>query len=198
MDYNLHLFELINAAPGLGSVPLAIATTVADWLIYLIPLAMTVAWIRSDRLARRELFQMLLAVLVALWLAKVASQLWPQPRPFALHLGTQHLPHANDPGMPSDHVTVIWSLACAAFSTRRFAVWGLPLLTAGLLVGWSRVYLGVHFPFDVFAALPVAIAGAAAAYALRRRARPVFARVLLLYDRLERQVAAWWAQVHEA
>lgn len=197
MDYNnLHLFELINAAPGLGPGALAVATAVANWLIWLIPLAMTLAWVRGDRHARQELLQMLLAALAALWIAKMVSNLWPHPRPFALHLGRQYLPHGNDPGLPSDHVTVFWSLALAAFGTRRFAVWGLPLLTGGLLVGWSRVYLGVHFPFDILAAFPVALAGAAAAYVLRKRARPVFARVVFFYHRLKRQVAAWLARVH--
>ena len=182
---NLHLFELINAAPGLGHGHLALAIALADWTIYLVPVAMTLAWVRGDELARRELLQMLLSTLIALWIAQVITHLWPQPRPFALHLGTQYLAHANDPGLPSDHVTVFWSLALAAFGTRRFAVWGLPLLTLGLLVGWSRVYLGVHFPFDVLAAFPVATAGAAAAHALRMSARPTFTWILDLYHRVE-------------
>ena len=113
MNHNLHLLVLINAEPGLGSLALALAMTVADWLIYLIPLAMTVAWVLEDRWSRRELFQMLSAALSALSSAQICSLLWPQPRPFALHIGTQYLAHSNDPGMPSDHVTVFWALAFA-------------------------------------------------------------------------------------
>jgi undecaprenyl-diphosphatase len=181
---NLHLFELINAPPGVDPWHLAVAIAVARWSIDLVPIALIFAWVRGDHTARRELLQVLLAVGLALGLAQVVTHVWPQPRPFALHLGTQYLDHSSDPGLPSDHVTVFWSLALAMLPTRRFALWGFPLLALGLLVGWSRVYLGVHFPLDVLAALPVAWAGTAAASALRRPLMPAFARVLYLYDRL--------------
>jgi len=181
---NLHLFELINAAPGLGPLHLAVAIAVARWLIYLVPLALAVAWVRGDTAARRELLQVLVAVGLAVAIAQVVAHVWPQPRPFALHLGTQYLDHATDPGLPSEHVTVFWALALATLRTRRFALWGLPLLAVGLLVGWSRIYLGVHFPLDVAAALPVAWASSAMARAVRTPLMPAFARVLYLYDRL--------------
>ena len=181
---NLHLFELINATPGLSLVQQGCAIALAEWVIYLAPLSMAIAWVRGDHVARRDLLQMLLAVLIALALAQVVCHLWPQPRPFTQHLGTQYLEHDNYPGLPSDHVTFLWSLALAAFTARRFAVWGFPLLAMGLVVGWSRVYLGVHFPFDILAAFPVACAGAFAAKGLRRPMRPVIDKTLDLYDRL--------------
>ena len=187
---NLHLFELINAAPGLGHGRLALAVALANWTIWLLPVAMTVAWIRGDDVAREDLSMMLLSVLVALCMAQAISHLWPQPRPFALHLGTQYLAHAIDPGLPSDHVTVFWSLALGAFGTRRFAVWGLPLMTLGLLVGWARVYLGLHFPFDVLAAFPVSAIGAGVAQALRKPAQPTVKRILRLYHHIERYALA--------
>ena len=84
--------------------------------------------------------------------------------------------------MPSDHVTVFWSLALATLGTRRFAAWGFTLLIAGLLVGWSRIYLGVHFPYDVAAALPVAALGALASRLLQAPLRPIMTRILYAHD----------------
>lgn len=116
--------------------------------------------------------------------------LWPQPRPLALHLGTQLLVHANGPGPPSDHVTVFWALAPSALATRRYAVWGFPLFAAGLAVGWGRVFLGVHFPCDAVAAMPVALTGALAARVWRTVTMPSAARLLHACERLEQAVRA--------
>lgn len=145
---------------------------------------MAAAWVGGDRRARRELLQILMASLLALGIAQIVVYAWPHPRPFALHLGTQYLAHAPDSGLPSDHVVVFWSLALAAFGTRRFGPWGFPLLAVGLAVGWSRVYLGIHFPFDILAAFPVALAGTTGAYGLRNRSLPLFASILHFYDRV--------------
>lgn len=185
---NFHLFELINAAPKPEPWQLALALGLAQWLIYVLPVGMVLAWIKGDSVARRELIEMLLATLIALGVGQVVIHLWPQPRPFALHMGTQLLEHGNDPGLPSDHVTVFWSLAWSALATRRFAVWGFPLLAAGLAVGWSRVFLGVHFPYDILAAMPIALLGAFAARALRAATMPAVARILFAYERLAQAV----------
>jgi undecaprenyl-diphosphatase len=180
---NLHLFELINAPPGLSPLRLLLAMALAHWSIYCVPLGLALAWSRGSLRARAELMQMLVAMLIALGVAQILAHTWPQAGPFALHMGTQYLPQAHDSGLPSHHVTVFWSLALSALGTRRFAVWGFPLLALGLLAGFSRVYLGVHFPADVVAALPVALVGAVMAHALRARMLPLTARVLYVYDR---------------
>ncbi len=180
---NVHLFELINAAPHPEAWQLHLAIALAQWLIYLLPAGLAWAWLRGDRVARLDIVGMLLSTLLALGVAQVVVHAWPQPRPFALHLGTQLLPHANDPGLPSDHVTVFWSLALSALFTERFAVWGFPLLAGGLAVGWSRVFLGVHFPYDILAALPVAGIGAVIARAVRPATMPLVLPLLAVHDR---------------
>ncbi len=180
---NLHLFQLINAPPGLSHQQLLWATLLASWLIVLIPITIAIGWIRGDHAARLDLVQMLVAVGMALLLAQVVAHVWPQPRPFALHVGTQYLVHGADPGLPSDHVTVFWTLALASLRSRRFALWGFPLLAVGLVVGWSRIYLGVHFPLDIAAALPVAWAGTMVAGVLRKPLMPLYLQMLSLHDR---------------
>lgn len=193
---NTHLFELLNAGPDLAPVKLLLALLVAKWLIAAVPVGMGWSWLRGEPATRREVVELFLAVVLALLMAVLVTWLWPQPRPHAVHLGRQYIEHADDPGLPSEHVTVFWSLALSALFTRRFAPWSLPLLAVGLAVGWTLVFLGVHFPYDVAAALPVALAGALSARALRRRVRPSIDRLLDYDARLRTALRHWWASRH--
>jgi membrane-associated phospholipid phosphatase len=72
-----------------------------------------------------------------------------QPRPFWLD-PTRQLGEADGYGLPSGHAQMtIIIYALIAFWVRRPAVWLLAVLFI-LLMGLSRIYLGVHFVHDVF------------------------------------------------
>ena len=112
----LHLFDLLNAGPGLCGWHLIMALALAQDLVFCLPLVMAWAWVAGNHASRRELLHLLLSAAMALALAQVVSHVWPQPRPFTLHLGNQYLAHGNDPGLPTRPVTLFWSLAIAAFA----------------------------------------------------------------------------------
>lgn len=182
------LFQRLNAAPGTPHWQIAAAIVVAQWLILSIPATMIWSWVRGDDEDRRGLLEILLAALLALGVAQIVTHVWPQPRPFMIHLGHQFLPHVPDPGLPSDHVTVFWSVAFAALFSRRFSTWSVPLFAFGLAVGCSRVFLGIHFPSDIAAALPVALLGAIVARWVRAPMSPAYAALVRLWSRLESRI----------
>ncbi|WP_051271050.1 undecaprenyl-diphosphatase [Shimazuella kribbensis] len=70
-----------------------------------------------------------------------------RPRPFVAHHVHMLLPHVADSSFPSDHTTGSMAIALAiCFYNRKL---GIPLILVALLIGFSRIYVGHHYPTDV-------------------------------------------------
>ena len=115
---------------------------------------------------RPEQKRMLIFIALVLPLVYVASllggALYNDPRPFVVGDFAPLIPHKANNGFPSDHV--LWSAAMAAimFPGNRYLSLILWVLT--ILVGASRVYVGVHHPIDIVGTILMVIVVAALAY----------------------------------
>jgi undecaprenyl-diphosphatase len=158
--FDQHLFLLLNASTHAAPWQIALAFTFAEYLIFALPAMLIALWVRGTAQNRDDLVRATGTVWLALILGQVVSHLWPHARPFMQHIGTNLLPHSPDASFPSDHMLVFWGLGLGFLTSRRFSWLALPLITVGLLVGWSRIFLGVHFPLDIAGALPTSAAAA--------------------------------------
>ena len=105
----------------------------------------------------------------AAWvLANVAKVVADRPRPYnVIADAVLRQQPAHGTSFPSSHtaVTLAVVIALVPFLTRLLAAAGI---TYAGLVGWSRVYLGVHYPLDVLAGAGIGMAvGGAILLALR-------------------------------
>lgn len=84
------------------------------------------------------------------------------PRPFMVGLSPTHVPHGARAGLPSTHASVMFTMAFMLLLRRGLRDVGLLVLAVAAVTAWSRIYTGLHFPFDVAAGalLGACIAGA--------------------------------------
>jgi undecaprenyl-diphosphatase len=154
------LFLWLNASASSPEWVLKLASFATEQLPALLVAGTVGAFIVGDRAIRRSVLRVLLAMGCAWLLARLGQHLLPMPRPFALGLGTQWLPHGNSAGFPSTHASVAFAFAMAvAAVTSRWYLAAAALLVAAL-VAWSRICLGLHFPSDVLAGIGVGLASA--------------------------------------
>lgn len=95
-----------------------------------------------------------LAGLLALLIAQ-ACGLYYTPRSFAAGVGRTLLAHAPDSSFPSDHATLMAAVSFSLLTVKGTRMQGMVLAVLWLPQPWARVYLGVHFPMDMFGALGV-------------------------------------------
>ncbi len=113
------------------------------------------------------------AVMLALALTTVLGEfvlkpLVARPRPFLQYSDlTALIPPPSSFSFPSGHTGSSFAAATALFAMNRRA--GLAAYVLAALIGFSRLYLCVHFPTDVAAGALLGIAsGIVAAYAVKR------------------------------
>lgn len=148
---NHALFLQINAAPTLPHWLIAMGLVVANDLIYAVPLTLAGMWLVSGDARREAALRAACVALIALGINQLIGMAWYHPRPFVVGLGHTFTPHAPDSSFPSDHVTVLSAVACTLLFNRQ-RLPGTLALGIAIAVAWARVFVGVHYPFDVIGA----------------------------------------------
>ena len=90
------------------------------------------------------------------------------PRPFAVGLGRQLISHANDSSFPSDHATLAFSLAFSFIIYNNKKLLGVICLIFAFFIGFARIYVGVHFPFDILGSFIVSLFSTGIIYLFRK------------------------------
>ena len=100
------------------------------------------------------------SALAAVGLGQLIGRAVDRSRPYTAMNDVHVLVHrSSDFSFPSDHATAVGAIAVGLLLASR--KWGLVALAGAVLMAFSRVYVGVHYPSDVIVGL--ALGGVVAA-----------------------------------
>lgn len=178
------LFLWINAL--IGNVPAADAAMAWVASDYLVPVSMgltlVVLWFIGKDAPQRMRYQIgmftaLTAMALSSLVVLISNALFFRPRPFDGLEGINLLFYQpTDSSFPSNSAAAAFAIAAAVWCVNRRI--GTALFIAAAVYGFSRVYVGVHYPADVLGGAVIALIVTALTLRLRDLMMPVLVAVI--------------------
>lgn len=154
-NLNLDLFHIFNVPNNASNFMMSYATFIAKDLIYIVFAIFILAWFIGNIQTKRNILKAFIFTVITLFISEILSYALNTPRPFVMEVGETILMHAPTGSFPSNHMSIFSGLAFSYyFSSQRQL--GKFLIAVAWLVAWARVYVGVHFPIDMFGAFLLA------------------------------------------
>ncbi|MBD8553933.1 undecaprenyl-diphosphatase [Rhizobium sp. CFBP 8762] len=183
LDFDTTLFLWMTGGPNAAIWLVIIAILIAKAPIYFLPLHMVNLWFSGSPKLKQTALALFLALLIGTVLSYALGVVAYRPRPFVAGLGAALMDHRQSPSFPSNHALVFATYATTLLLLRRRQL-GLLVASGGVVVGWSRIYLGVHYPLDIVggAALGV-VSSVASLWIMGRYGRTLYHHVDRVYIR---------------
>ncbi|WP_119055480.1 phosphatase PAP2 family protein [Acinetobacter colistiniresistens] len=147
-NFNIFLFNHINSfateSPVLDKLAIFSANDLNTVFISFLVFLLVIQWKTYSLLFAKTL----LIVLFSLILSDLIEFFYHHPRPFQLNLGHKLIGHGSSSSFPSQHTLTVTIIAFS-YWVAGFKKIGLLGLGVGVIVGLSRIFVGVHFLFDV-------------------------------------------------
>jgi undecaprenyl-diphosphatase len=135
--------HLADKVPALNPLMAFFAVNL-DYLFYL---GVVVYWFARTPENRRMVVNTLLSAAAALGTNGIIGAIYHRDRPFVAHHVIQLVNHDASASFPSNHAAAAFAVATSIWIWRRKDGWVWFVLAA--LIGFSRIWCGVHYPTDI-------------------------------------------------
>lgn len=152
---NLQWLHWMAAGDEPAAWPLFIAWLSALWGAW--ACAAGLAWSAWKRRPERMYFALVAAgaILASLLSHAIAAHFGVQ-RPFVVGWVPAYISHRASAATPSTHATVMFFIAFALLFRGNLRRPGGAMLAMACVVGWARIFVGVHFPLDILVGIALA------------------------------------------
>lgn len=162
-EINIELFRMFN---DLGKEVMflnPIMIFFAKYMKYFLLFGIIMYWFTRKRENRIMIISSMFAFVIAEVFGAIAGAIHSNNQPFVeLNNVNQLIGHAIDNSFPSDHAIEFFSICITflLFKKNLRYVW----LAIAILVSFSRIWVGVHYPADILVGAILGIIGAALCY----------------------------------
>jgi undecaprenyl-diphosphatase len=151
---NMEIFRLINNLANKNNVLDKIMIFFSKDVPYIFMAVIAIVFIlgvtKQNCDYRKVAFNTFVITVINLILSFIIGGIYYVDRPFVHNKVNLLLPHATDASFPSDHATGTMSIALGLGKYNKILEIIMTILS--IIVGFSRVYVGNHYPADVIGA----------------------------------------------
>lgn len=178
-ELNKQLFLFINKNVGINYDLDLIAIIIADYTPYLFLLVMLYLWFTNKKY---ETLYAGYAASLGLLINQIIGFFYYHNRPFVDGLGVNILSHNVENSFPSDHTTLLISITIIFMLFNATKAIGRILLILAILCSLSRIYCGVHYPFDIMGSIIIAILSSLVIYSLKEKLIYLNEKLIKIYN----------------
>ena len=180
MNYNI--FKSINQLAGHHPFLDGLMAGVTNYALIVYAIVLLLIWFFGKNQYKKTVVYAAITGVLALLINFVIGHIYFEARPFVAHKVNLLVDHAADASFPSDHTTGAFALALAVLFVHRKI--GIGMLLFAFITGFSRIYVGHHYPFDIIGSIVVSLVISTIIYKLSPFLEPIANAIIHLYNRI--------------
>jgi undecaprenyl-diphosphatase len=177
---NDNIFKAINHFAGSNVVLDKLGIIIAEYFPIFFILLLIYLWFKKDEFKKIVLYSGY-SVILGIFLNFLITLFYFHPRPFMEQTGKLLVNHIPETSFPSDHTTFMLSIAFMLLYFKRTRKVGVILFLLGLIGGISRVFCGLHYPFDIIGSVVVAAVSSCIIFLFKNELQKLNKLILSLY-----------------
>lgn len=156
---NLYFFEIINGLAYKSVLMDKMMIGISNYLPYVFMATLVCMYLygfyKESKILRRTAIDIVTMTIIDMLLSFVIGYIYPEARPFVGHNVNQLIQHVPNSSFPSNHALGTMAIALGLIAPYRTC--GMVFACLAIVVGVSRVYVGVHYPIDILGGFALAL-----------------------------------------